>query len=217
MKSEPSLSKNHTRIGEDMSRRLKITLPDPVCQHLTELAQETGESLAGVTVRIVLSKIEDGGAKRRGRSLVRSAYRERCLHPGHARSDGSTTAAVRRLCERYPETLSNLTEEWRANESQLETLLALAAWRSAIDEQGGDPRGRARVPQLLVHLQPESWGRRAQRRDEADIGTRRLSHRACSSATSAAAMGGHLGLAPSTAGRVPPSRGRVGRQGLQRS
>lgn len=123
-----------------MSRRLKITLPDPVCQHLTELAQETGESLAGVTVRIVLSKIEDGGAKRRGRSLVRSAYRERCLHPGHARSDGSTTAAVRRLCERYPETLSNLTEEWRANESQLETLLALAAWRSAIDEQGGDPR-----------------------------------------------------------------------------
>lgn len=118
-----------------MSRRLKITLPDPACDHLTLIARETGESLAGVTARLVLSKIEDDGDGRLRRPLSRPTHRGRRLP-----TQGTTRAAVERLCERYPETLRDLPDGWWENESQLESLRALVAWRSAIDEHGCDPR-----------------------------------------------------------------------------
>jgi hypothetical protein len=118
-----------------MSRRLKITLPDPACQQLTLLARKTGESLAGVTARLVLSKIEDTGDAGRGRPLVRLPDRERCLP-----FDGSARTAIERLRDRYPQALRELPQRWWEDDSQLESLRTLAAWRSAIDEHGGDPR-----------------------------------------------------------------------------
>jgi hypothetical protein len=41
---------------------------------------------------------------------------------------------------RYPTQLEALKDKWRKDDSQTETLCALAAWRAELDDAGQDPR-----------------------------------------------------------------------------
>ena len=43
------------------------------------------------------------------------------------------------LCGRYPDELKGLKQGWWTDESQVETLCALAHWRQMLDDGGRDP------------------------------------------------------------------------------
>jgi hypothetical protein len=51
-----------------------------------------------------------------------------------------TWGGIVALYGRYPTALERLREGWWRNESQLETLCVLVAWRDAIDAHSQDPR-----------------------------------------------------------------------------
>jgi hypothetical protein len=51
-----------------------------------------------------------------------------------------TWGAIVALHGRYPKALGGLQEEWWTDDSQTETLSALATWRTEIDDTGQDPR-----------------------------------------------------------------------------
>jgi hypothetical protein len=126
-----------------MSRRLKITLPDSACDMLAKLATDTGESLAGVTARLVLGQIEVTARAQDNIpvSILLSSSRSDSLGRGSLRkSRRGVWDSVRRLYARYPQVLSDLPERWWENDFQAETLCALADWRSAMDAEGCDPR-----------------------------------------------------------------------------
>jgi len=58
-----------------------------------------------------------------------------------------TWAAVCALCDRYPRQLERLNEDWWQDRAQVETLAALALWRSQLDAGASeDPRA-----ELLFH------------------------------------------------------------------
>jgi len=121
-----------------MSRRVKITLPELACDWLAKLADDTGESLAGVTSRLILVQLELSARNQDGCSAnIRSPWPSN-LGRGRKSRKG-VWDSVARLYARYPQALSCLPERWWENESQADTLCALAEWRTAMDVDGCDP------------------------------------------------------------------------------
>jgi hypothetical protein len=59
------------------------------------------------------------------------------------------------LCGRYPDELKGLKQGWWTDESQVETLCALAHWRQMLDDGGRDPRD-----ELDFQLNVVEFGRR---------------------------------------------------------
>jgi hypothetical protein len=128
-----------------MSRRLKITLPDPICEQLSDMAASSGEPVARLAAQIVRNKvcaIPENDPAPLPRRCIASSRRPRWLEPQS--DDGSWRASmweeIEALYRRYPKVLGDLVERWWENESCVETLCALATWRRSIDEMGHDPQ-----------------------------------------------------------------------------
>ncbi len=132
-----------------MSRKLQITLPDPLARELQELAVSAGEPLAAVARRILrdgLAASAKGGEVRAPgltpteQSCTRD--RPRWLEPYGGDPDWRREmwGAVVALHARYPRHLQDVKTGWWEDEAETETLCALAVWREEVDYAGQDPR-----------------------------------------------------------------------------
>jgi CopG-like RHH_1 or ribbon-helix-helix domain, RHH_5 len=129
-----------------MSRRLKITLPDPVCAQLDEMAANSGEPVSRLAARIVLSGVVQspgkeyplGGGHSRAANRRQPCWLEPPVKNAEWRSQ--MWGAIVALHNRYPRELADLNDHWWESGSLVETLCALAIWRRRIDESGLDPR-----------------------------------------------------------------------------
>jgi hypothetical protein len=133
-----------------MSHKYQVVLPDPIADQLEELAAGTGEppsTLAGQLVRNgVALAAEDGKVRplKPAPILVGHNGNDRApwLEPYGGDADWRTDmwGAIVALHGRYSKALGGLQEEWWTDDSQTETLSALAIWRVEIDDTGQDPR-----------------------------------------------------------------------------
>ncbi len=132
-----------------MSRKLQIVLPDPVATQLEELAVAAGEPLATIARQIVRDGVgvaaKSGKVKapRPAATVVGEANgRPRWLEPYGGDPDWRQEmwGQVVALHGRYPRQLQDVKDGWWTDESQTETLCALAVWRAQIDDTGQDPR-----------------------------------------------------------------------------
>ena len=133
-----------------MSQRLQIVLPDPLVAQLQQLSAGAGEppsTVAGQLVRTGIALAAEDGKVRTPKPapiLVDHPGTERApwLEPYGGDLDWRTQTwgAIVALHGRYPKALGGLQEEWWTDDSQTETLSALATWRAEIDDTGQDPR-----------------------------------------------------------------------------
>jgi hypothetical protein len=133
-----------------MSQRRQIVLPDPVDQQLRELADGADtppSTLAAQMVQAGVAQAAKDGKIRPLRStavLVGGHDGERApwLEPygGDSEWRRQMWGTIVALHGRYPVQLGALKDTWWADESQTETLCALAVWRAELDDTGQDPR-----------------------------------------------------------------------------
>jgi hypothetical protein len=133
-----------------MSHKLQIVLPDPVALQLGELAggaDEPPSRLAAQMVRNGVALAAKDGKVRQLRPapvLVGGKGNERApwLEPygGDEVWSQQMWGAIVALHGRYPRQLEALKDKWWTDESQTETLSALAVWRAELDDSGQDPR-----------------------------------------------------------------------------
>ncbi len=133
-----------------MSHRLQIVLPDPVALQLTELASNADTPPSTLAAQFVQNGVaqaaKDGKVRplRPAPPLTGRAGSERApwLEPYGGDPDWSQEmwGAIVALHGRYPTHLQTLKDKWWTNESQTETLCALAIWRAELDDTGQDPR-----------------------------------------------------------------------------
>jgi hypothetical protein len=143
-----------------MSKRLQIMLPDPVGAQLQQLAAGAGEPLAtlarqmvrdGVALAAQSGKIR---APRPVRTVAgKTAGRPRWLQPygGDPAWRQQMWGAIVALHGRYPRQLQDVKSGWWTDESQTETLCALALWRAEIDDTGQHPREELAFQHQLDH------------------------------------------------------------------
>jgi len=132
-----------------VSRKLQIVLPDTVATRLEELAVAAGEPLATLARHIVRDGVEVAAesGKVKARRPTPTAVGEPSGRPTWLEPYGGDPAwrremwgAIVALHGRYPRHLDHLHTGWWEDESQTETLCALAVWRAEIDNAGQDPR-----------------------------------------------------------------------------
>jgi hypothetical protein len=131
-----------------VSRKLQIVLPDPVATQLEDLAVAAGEPLATIARQLVRDGVAlaaSGKVKaRRPAPTVVGDDRGRPLwlepYGGDPAWRQEMWGQVVALHGRYPRHLQDIKTGWWEDESQTETLCALAVWRAEIDEMGRDPR-----------------------------------------------------------------------------
>jgi hypothetical protein len=129
-----------------MSRRLKITLPDPVCAQLEGIAADTGEPVSRLAAQLVLRGVAycpgDSQQTKPPSSGLQDRRRPRWLAPRG--EDGGWRFemwnAITALYNRYTLELSDLNDHWWESEALVETLCALVTWRRRIDESARDPQ-----------------------------------------------------------------------------
>ncbi len=143
-----------------MSRRLQIVLPDPVATQLEELAAAAAEPLATVARQIVrdgvalAAKSGKVKARRPAPTVVSEASgRPRWLEPygGDPAWRQQMWGAIVALHGRYPRQLQDVKTGWWTDDSQAETLCALAVWRAEIDNAGQNPREELAFQHQLDH------------------------------------------------------------------
>ena len=133
-----------------MSQRIQIVLPDPVALQLRELAAGADTPPSTLAAQIVRSGValaaKDGKVRplRSAPVLVGGNGGERApwLEPygGDSEWRQQMWGAVVALHGRYPTQLEALKDKWWKDDSQTETLCALAVWRAELDDAGQDPR-----------------------------------------------------------------------------
>jgi hypothetical protein len=133
-----------------MSQRRQIVLPDPVDLQLCELAAGADtppSTLAAHMVQAAVAQAAKDGKLRPLRPapvLVARKGNERApwLEPygGDSKWRQQMWGAIVALHGRYPTQLNTLKDKWWTNESETETLCALAVWRAELDDTGQDPR-----------------------------------------------------------------------------
>jgi hypothetical protein len=143
-----------------MSKRLQIMLPDPLATQLRELAAGAGEPLATVAGQMVRDGVALAAksgrvrARRPARTVAgKAGGRPRWLQPygGDPAWRQEMWGAIVALHGRYPRQLENLKDGWWTDDSQTETLRALAVWRAEIDDAGQDPREELAFQHQLDH------------------------------------------------------------------
>ncbi len=133
-----------------MSHKYQVVLPDPIADQLEELAAGAGEPPSTLARQLVRNGValaaEDGKVRplKPAPTLVGRPSTERApwLEPYGGDPDWRTQTwgAIVALHGRYPKALDGLQGEWWTDDSQTETLSALATWRAEIDDTGQDPR-----------------------------------------------------------------------------
>jgi hypothetical protein len=133
-----------------MSRPMKIVLADPVAAQLGELAAGADQAPATLAAQMVRNGValaaKDGQVCpiRSGPVLVgrNGGTRPPWLEPygGDPEWRQQMWGAVVALHGRYPTQLQALKDKWWKDDSQTETLCALAIWRAELDDTGQNPR-----------------------------------------------------------------------------
>jgi hypothetical protein len=133
-----------------MSQRRQIVLPDPVDLQLRELAAGADtppSTLAAQMVQADVAQAAKDGKVRPLRSApvllgANGSERAPWLEPygGDSEWRRQMWGAIVALHGRYPGQLQALNDGWWKDESQTETLCALAVWRAELDDAGQDPR-----------------------------------------------------------------------------
>jgi hypothetical protein len=147
------------------SRRLKITLPEPLAEELEDLAETAGEPVATVAAQIVRKHLEmarnGSPAAKAGVSAAAamgetSGGRAPWLEPYGGDREWSELmwGSILALHGRYPTALGYLKEGWWNDAAHVETLCALAVWRGWLDDSGRDPR-----EELAFQFQLYDFGR----------------------------------------------------------
>jgi hypothetical protein len=134
-----------------MSRRIKMTLPDPLVAQLEELAEERGEPTSRVAAQLVCAEI----AKRSGEQPSQAVMpfvgpamdpdldrRAPWIEPFYDQQLWRTQmwGSIVALYGRYPRALEHLNDGWWKDAAHVETLCALVVWRDWIDQEADDPR-----------------------------------------------------------------------------
>jgi hypothetical protein len=147
-----------------MSRKIQIVLPEPVVLELQGLADSRGEPLATFARQLVRDGVAPAAGGGRVGALAASATkpgsrggRPRWLEPygGDSAWRQEMWGDVAALHGRYPRHLEHLHTGWCTDESQAETLYALAVWRADIDDAGQDPR-----EELAFHHQLDAYAQK---------------------------------------------------------
>lgn len=148
---DATASKINETGGDTMSRRIKMTLPDPLVAQLEALAEERGEPTSRVAAQLVCAEIAKRAGNQYAETIVPavgpmtdpdSDRHAPWIEPlfdyekWHSYMWGSIVA----LHGRYPRALGHLKEGWWKDNRHLETLCALVVWRDWIDQYGDDPR-----------------------------------------------------------------------------
>jgi hypothetical protein len=133
--------------------RVQISLSTTTIDQLRALADGTGEPVARVAARLLMSGLTDGRSAsrtpRRPQTLdVDEADHEPTVPPWLEPFDDEERRLWRRqawgdalaLYDRYPTALANLPESWWRDADLFEIVCAMAAWRLHIDCAGQDPR-----------------------------------------------------------------------------
>lgn len=128
---------------------MQIVLPEPAAAGLHELADAAEEPVATLAARI----IRDGVARAaKNRAITGTAAPPAATVPTESRPPWlepyggdeqwrrEMWGAIAALHGRYPRHLGHLKNGWWQDERTIETLCALAVWRSHIDQHGHDPR-----------------------------------------------------------------------------
>jgi hypothetical protein len=133
-----------------MSHKLQIVLPDPIHLQLRELAAGADTPPSTLAAQIVRNGValaaKDGKVRplRPAPVLVNRKGNERALwlepYGGDPTWRQQMWGQIVALHGRYPRALAPLNDEWWKDDSQTETLCALAVWRAEIDDSGIDPR-----------------------------------------------------------------------------
>jgi hypothetical protein len=133
-----------------MSQRRQIVLPDPVDQQLRELAAGADTPPSTLAAQMVQAGVAQAAKDGKVRPLRPTAVlvggengeRAPWLEPygGDSEWRRQMWGAIVALHGRYPVQLGTLNEKWWTDESQTETLCALAVWRAELDDLGQDPR-----------------------------------------------------------------------------
>lgn len=141
-----------------MSRKVQVVLPDPVATQLQELAGAAGEPLSTLAAQLIRHGVAQAAKDGKVRPLRqppvivggKGGDRARWLEPygGDTAWRAEMWGQIVALHGRYPHILAYLKDEWWADEAHIETLCALAVWRSELDDGGVDPR-----EELAFHAQ----------------------------------------------------------------
>jgi len=127
-----------------MSRRLQVTVSDPVASQLHELAAAAGEPPSTLAAQMIRSGVAKAAAEGKDRLLAgrRDGQRAGWLEPygGDPGWRKEMWGAVVALHGRYPRHLDSLKDGWWTDDAHAETLCALAVWRAEIDDAGESPR-----------------------------------------------------------------------------
>jgi hypothetical protein len=133
--------------------RIQISLSTPTFDQLRAIAGSTGEPVARVATRLLMSGLADGRSaphtpSRPAAPNVDEADHEPTVPPWLEPFDDEERRLWRRqawgdalaLYNRYPTALANLPESWWCDADLFEIVCAMAAWRLNIDCAGLDPR-----------------------------------------------------------------------------
>lgn len=131
--------------------RIQISIPTATIDQLRAIADSTGEPVARVGARLLMSGLTDdratSGARRQPKETDGGEPVE-TIAPWLEPFDDDerqlwrqrTWANAVALYGRYPTSLEHLPELWWRESELLENVCALAAWRLTIDCAGRDPR-----------------------------------------------------------------------------
>lgn len=154
-----------------MSRRLHVTLPEPVAEQLrdlAELADQPPGRLAGTLLQKAIAQARRNGLPACPPSppsppLADTGHRDANATPGerppwlqpyenpHAWR-ALAWGAIAALHSRYPRQLEALQENWWEDNDLLERLCAVAHWRQQLDEHASDPREEIYFHDTLANL-----------------------------------------------------------------
>jgi hypothetical protein len=152
-----------------MSRRMKITLPDPLMTQLRALAANNGEPVSRVAARMVCDGLADrhavhGNHENTSTPMVLDDDSDFDRHApwiepimGDPQWKVRMWGSIVALHGRYPRALAHLKDGWWTEASRVETLCALVVWRDWIDQEADDPRY-----ELAFQAQLADYGRELQ-------------------------------------------------------
>jgi len=142
-----------------MSRRVMITLPEPVAQRLDQHAADTGQRASTAAAQLIRDGLQQPPSLDRPRQASRhppAPQTASWIEPSdHTKQSwrSETWMAILALCARYTVELARLEHAWWQRTSRVETLAALAEWRNQLDQRGQDPREELAFQAHLTELQ----------------------------------------------------------------
>ena len=155
-----------------MSQRIQIVLADPVHLQLHELASAADTPPATLASQLLSGAVAQAAQEGKVRPLrpthllvgTKGSERAPWLQPYGGDPEWRTQmwGQIVALHGRYPNHLASLKESWWNDDSQTETLCALAVWRAELDDQGQDPREELAFQNQLTdyaqHLRQQGGG-----------------------------------------------------------